>query len=300
MSERKPEAAGEVATPDNLREIERVAVELAALAGAEISIALGTMMTIRYKGAGEVGEAPRDPVSEADHRIEQLIRDRIAGHFTGHAVIGEEFAGEGFGSGAGEGREQQERETEQETEIVWAIDPIDGTTNFINGFPLFAAAIGVLHRGRPVAGAIWCATGHALRSGVYHASVGRELRFDESLVEVKDDPQVHHRLAGVPDLARGAGRWEPRKTGSAAVECAFVAAGLLEAARFDTPNIWDVASGIVLVKAAGGEVLVKEGDRWEPFTSFVGENGAGAEMARWNRPIIIGRLSAEELIAELG
>jgi len=123
------------------------------------------------------------------------------------------------------------------------------------------------------------------------------MRFDESIVEVRDDPQVHHRLAGVPDLSRGAGRWEPRKTGSAAVECAFVAAGLLEAARFDTPNIWDVASGIALVKAAGGEVLVKEGDRWAPFTSFA---GTGSDMARWKSPIIIGRLSADELIAELG
>jgi myo-inositol-1(or 4)-monophosphatase len=281
MSEQQANSAADVAMPDNLSEIERVAVEMAALAGAEISIALGTIMTIRYKGKAEVGEAPRDPVSEADHRIEQLIRDRIAGHFPGHGVIGEEFEG-----GAGEGQA-----------TVWAIDPIDGTTNFINGFPMFAAAIGVMHHGRPVAGAVWCATGHALRAGVYHASIGRELRFDDSLVEVRDDPQVHRRLAGVPDLARGAGRWEQRKTGSAAVECAFVAAGLLEAARFDTPNIWDVASGIALVKAAGGEVLVQEGDGWQPFTSF---GGTGAEMARWNRPMIIGRLSADELIAELG
>jgi myo-inositol-1(or 4)-monophosphatase len=61
---------------------------------------------------------------------------------------------------------------------VWAIDPIDGTTNFVNGFPLFAASIGMLHRGCPVVGAIWCSTSYALRAGVYHARAGGALRFE--------------------------------------------------------------------------------------------------------------------------
>ena len=117
--------------------------------------------------------------------------------------------------------------------LVRAIDPIDGTTNFVNGFPLFAASIGVLHRDRAGLGR-GVVLGHPLvRAGVYHASVSAKLRFEGADVTPKVNAAVLRRLAGVPIVADAdeAG-WETRKTGSAALECALVAAGLLEVARF--------------------------------------------------------------------
>jgi myo-inositol-1(or 4)-monophosphatase len=105
--------------------------------------------------------------------------------------------------------------------FVWAVDPTNGTTNFVNGFPMFAASIGVLHRGVPVAGAVWCSVSHALRAGVYHASISRKLRFESNDVTPKVNADVLRRLAGVPVAAHAdeAG-WETRKTGSAVLECA--------------------------------------------------------------------------------
>ena len=221
-----------------LNDIERTAVELATLAGAEIQAALGGLMTVRYKGESPEKTLWRDPVSEVDQRVEALIRARVAERFPDHDVIGEE---------------RVER-LSRPRDSVWTVDPIDGTTNFINGFPMFAASIGVLQRGRPVVGAVWCSTGHALRPGVYHASAGGRFRFENSDVTPKLNPAVRRRLAGASTVAGHDKNWETRKTGSAAIECAFVAAGMLRVARFESPTIWDVAGGIALIKTTNNTI----------------------------------------------
>lgn len=269
-----------------LQEIERVAVELANLAGAEITSALGGILAVRYKGAAEAEQMWRDPVSEVDHRVEQLIRSRLADRFPDHGVIGEEI----------------DEADAREHEVLWVIDPIDGTANFVNGFPLFSGSIGVLHRGRPVVGALWCSTSHALRPGVYHASQGSHLRFDADEVAPRANPEVRRRLAGVPQAAPGRGAWETRKTGSAAIECAFVAADLLEAARFDTPNLWDVAGGVMLVMASGGSALTRTGGEWQPLERFEApvQKGGTSVLRRWRQPLLIGRVSADALVSGLG
>ena len=81
---------------------------------------------------------PRDPVSEVDHRVEELVRDRLAERFPGHDIIGEEL--------------DEHRGTSRD--IVWVIDPIDGTKSFITGRPLFGTLIALAHAGRPVLGVI--------------------------------------------------------------------------------------------------------------------------------------------------
>ncbi len=133
---------------------------------------------------------------------------------------------------------------------------------------MFAASIGVLYRCKPIVGAVWCATSHALRAGVYHARLGGKLRFEGSDVTPKANPDVRSRLAGVPVAKAEDLPWETRKTGSAAIECALVAAGLLQVARFSNPNIWDVAGGLALVQAAGGVVWEKRKDGWLPMERF--------------------------------
>jgi myo-inositol-1(or 4)-monophosphatase len=277
---------GAEAVPDDrLREIETTAVGLARLAGAEIINALGTILTIRYKGLTPQAETFQDPVSEVDHHVEGLIRARLAERFPDHEIIGEEINENPIGS----------------SEFVWAIDPIDGTTNFINGFPLFAASIGVLHRGCPVAGALWCSTGHKLRPGVYHARIGGRLHFDEQPIEIKANPMVMRRLAGEPDsVSNPSFPWETRRTGSAAIECAFVAAGLLRVARFVGPYVWDVAGGLALVRAAGGEIRTRKGgDAWQNMVDFL-PAGSGTsndrQLRAWRQPLIVGERDAVEVV----
>jgi myo-inositol-1(or 4)-monophosphatase len=265
-----------------LEEIEDVAVELATLAGAEITRTLGSIFTVRYKtGPKGAKISLKDPVSEVDGRIESLIRARIGERFPDHDIIGEEMTDRLGGR----------------HEYLWAVDPIDGTTNFVNGFPVFAASVGVLCDGRPVVGALWCSITHALRAGVYHAHDGGPLRFESDEVTPRVNPQVRRKLAGVPvALASDEAAWETRKTGSAAIECALVAAGLMQAARFASPNIWDVAGGLALVRAAGREVRRHDGEKWVPMGPFTAMRGADGveDLRHWHGALVVGTAEAVE------
>src|SRR5690606_20927247 len=105
--------------------------------------------------------------------------------FPGHHILGEEFANPPTKPGG----------------IVWAIDPVDGTANFINGLPLFCGSVGVLRDGVPVAGALWCASSHALRAGVYHCVEGGPLMFEEEPVTRRENPDVRRKLGGFRDAS---------------------------------------------------------------------------------------------------
>ncbi len=265
----------------DLREVEALAVELAGIAGSEIATTLGGILKVRYKTAATEDAVWRDPVSEVDQHVESLIRTRLAEQFPGHDIIGEEM----------------DERPGRDHDYVWAVDPIDGTANFVNGFPVFAASIGVLHKGRPVVGALWCSISHALRAGVYHAHAGGKLRFDGADVTPKVNPQVRRKLAGVPAVSPQSGFWETRKTGSAAIECAMVAAGLMQVARFASPNIWDVAGGIALVEASGGVTRQSfDGLSWTPMYRFEpGKDASGnADLRYWRRAIVVGTAEAVE------
>lgn len=281
---------------DLLRHIEQHAVDLARLAGAEIIKQLGRNVTVRYKSVDAVKvekqaieEARtvnlfKDPVSEVDQNVESMIRARLVETFPTHDILGEEI----------------NETSRHESDFLWAIDPVDGTTNFINGFPLFAASIGVLYQGRPIVGAIWCSASHALYAGVYHARFGGDICFDGEALRPRSNPGIRRHLAGepqaVPDIDLP---WEVRKTGSAAIECAFVAAGLLRVARFERPNIWDVAGGFALVEAAGAEILVYTERHWEEFTKFQApqiKDGHIPQLRQWHAPVIIGDMEGVKLL----
>ena len=277
-----------------LEEIERAAVQLARLAGTEIQATLGRELAVRYKREAEGGAGPTDPVSEVDHQVEVLIRATLGERFPDHAVVGEEIDAGAPDTAAGGAA--------GEREFAWVVDPVDGTANFVNGFPLFAASVGVLRRGRPVVGALWCSTSHALRPGVYHAREGGRLRFEEEPLAAGRGAAVRRRLVGEPATRAGATHpWDVRVTGSAALECAFVAAGLLRAARFAAPNVWDVGGGLALVRAAGLEVRARIGGEggWRPFERFEAPAGAGGLRA-WRGSVAIGEPAALDLLCREG
>jgi myo-inositol-1(or 4)-monophosphatase len=267
---------------DELAAMERVAVDLARLAGEEIQASLGRTFSVKYKLGDDDKALHRDPVSEVDQRCEAMIRARLDQTFPTHGILGEEM----------------EIKSGEDGDYLWAIDPVDGTANFVNGFPLFAACIGVLHRRRPIVGAVWCSSSHLLRPGVYHAASGRPLCFDGEIIDPRGNPEVRRRLAGEPSWADDVhGPWDVRKTGSAGIECAFVAAGLLSVARFALPNIWDVAGGVVLVEAAGLGAWTKGAGGWGRFAAFE-PSDTHPDFHKWRQPLVIGEEVAATIMVD--
>lgn len=251
--------------PDLLARIEALAAALAAEAGAFATHALEREVLVEYKPDAKGRENTGDPVSEVDRAVEALLRERVAAEFPDHVVVGEE----------------DDANPPPDTEFVWVLDPVDGTANFVNGFPLFAVSVGVLQHGRPVVGAVWCATTHALGPGVYHAREGGPLCLDGREVSPDRATKVKRALAAAPGGApAGTRSWDHRVTGSMAIEGAYVAAGVFAAAPFWVPKIWDVAGAIPLVRAAGREAWIRDGSGWKPFDRFE----APAHLPRRPRP----------------
>ena len=248
----------------------------------------GDILLDRFQAAIDIsfkGQNAHDPVTEVDHAIEQLIRDEVHRQFPDHGVLGEEFENGG----------------PSDAKIVWVIDPLDGTSNFINGIGLFACSIGILHRGTPIAGALWLPSNRFLTPGVYHARIDRGLMFNGQEVDGGSQGlQTASRLSTVPAGTGGvtgpAGRrfGIARTFGSTAAELAFAAEGSVQMAMFEGARIWDVAGGVALCLAAGRAVYTtakRSDERWRTFSRFCDRVDGAASMQqlrRWSDPLVAG------------
>ena len=266
-------------------ELEKAAHEIATQAGSFIVEALGKDVNVEYKDAqNSPGEsAPVDPVTDIDRQVEEFVRVEVGKRFPGHAVLGEE----------------QDTPPDPGAEFVWAIDPVDGTTNFVNKFPAFAASIGILQNGKPVVGAVWSSTTHKLKPGVYHAFSGSSLRLDgEELTGMAKNSGLRRSLSAVPGGGEGrTPRWDTRVIGSTTVECVYVAVGILRTAQFWRTRVWDVAGGIVLARANGKEVYEFTNGSWGKFEKFAPPSKTNGNtqpgIRDWSQSLIVG--SEEDL-----
>jgi myo-inositol-1(or 4)-monophosphatase len=275
--ERDPHETPAALGTDVKETLEHTAVRLARTAGDYISAAFSDRPEVEFKAPGPGSAQNSNPVSRTDRDVESLLRAHLAAEFPEHAIIGEEQPPPGGGG----------------SPFTWVIDPVDGTTNFINGFPLFACSIGMLFHGRPVAGAIWCAATHTLAPGVYHAHAGGSLQFNGSVLK-RRAPGTWRGLASEPGRAPSfAAMWDTRVLGCATLEFAWVAAGLLNLAYIPRPALWDVAAGLVLLGAADCRAVALRPGRWETLLYFdASGNDSAATLARWSEPLLIGNESA--------
>ena len=243
-----------------------------------------TPLHVEYKGM-RAGSAP---VTDADRRVEEMLHEELARRFPEHAVVGEEGAGAGSAAAA----------------LTWAIDPLDGTTNFLNGLPVFASSIALLEEGRPVVGAIFLPWPGAPRGRVLHARRdGGAWEGDAPLRVAPGDRPTPGRAVVLP--RSNTGRYQPqgelrrtpgerRSLYSTAYEIALAADGSYQYALFPTPHIWDVAAGVALVREAGGDVLTRQrgSDGWRPFLAVESDDADGPPgqeaLRRWVEPILVG------------
>jgi len=222
-----------------------IALMIAREAG---QIALG------YYGQAQVDRKPDGSlVTQADRQAEELIRERLATHFPDCAVYGEEY-GHGGRHGA---------------PYTWYIDPIDGTSNFVYGLPIWGVSLGLACEGRSVAGAfVMPVTGET-----YWAWEGGGCYLNGRRVSVNDPGEMrHHDLVNISATipARYDLSFMPkiRCLGSATHALASVAAGHLVAMVMDSWRIHDFAGAMVMCSEAGGLVTYDDGTPFEGFASL--------------------------------
>lgn len=229
--------------------------ELRDLLGvAEAAAAVAAAALKRHRRAWAVVEAEhgREVKIDADKRAEALILEALARHAP-LPVISEEAGWVREGVGA-DGR-------------VWAVDPLDGSVNYLRDYPHCAVSIALLEAGAPVLGVVDCFVLGERFGGI----VGEGAWLNGAPIAVSDiaDPGAGILQTGVPSRASAdsmrafetrLSTWRKvRMIGSAATALAYVAAGRAEAYRESGSMIWDVAAGCALVKAAGGAFRIAGG-----------------------------------------
>jgi myo-inositol-1(or 4)-monophosphatase len=198
----------------------------------------------------------QDLVTEADRASEALILERLHNAFPAHSVVAEE-------SGM----------RDRQSEFCWYVDPLDGTTNFAHSYPAFSVSIGLEHRGELIAGAIF----DPLRNEMFSAEKGSGAYLNHRRIRVSKVATLDVSLlaTGFPSRKRhedvnvyffhqlGVKAHGIRRSGSAAIDLASVAAGRLDGFWEFGLNPWDVAAGLLLVSEAGGSYSDMRG---EPFS----------------------------------
>ena len=192
-------------------------------------------------------KSPNDFVSEVDRRAEQEIIDVIHKAYPDHAILAEE-------SGQHEGNEYE-----------WLIDPLDGTTNFLYGFPQFAVSIALRHKGRLEQAVVY----DPMRQELFTASRGEGATLNGRRIRVTNRRSLDGALlgTGIP-FRQSQAKWSDayfemmkdlipgsagiRRAGSAALDLAYVACGRLDGFWELDLNVWDIAAGVLLIEEAGG------------------------------------------------
>jgi myo-inositol-1(or 4)-monophosphatase len=195
----------------------------------------------------ETKRDPQDVVSIADRDVETLIRERIAEAFPEDGILGEEYGLEAGRSG-----------------FTWVIDPIDGTSPFVNGMPSWCVSIAVLYEERPVVGVI---VAPVMRE-VYSAAEGRGATLNGRRMSLDGSKTIRNGVTGIGannyvSPATIAGIIERLleqggtfiRNGSGALMLAYVAAGRLVGYYEPYMHAWDCLAGYCLVREAGGDFL---------------------------------------------
>jgi myo-inositol-1(or 4)-monophosphatase len=199
-------------------------------------------------------KGPGDFVTAADQRAEKTLFEELARARPGYSFVMEE-------SGRIEGSDKTH---------IWHIDPLDGTTNFLHGLPIFAISIGLEREGQLVAGLVY----NPATDDLFIAERGQGAYLNNTRLRVAARRDLADALitCGIPPLNRAAGHprfqhelarvmrhaGNVRRLGSAALDLCFVAAGRCDAYWERGIKTWDMAAGIVLVREAGG--FVTDGD----------------------------------------
>ena len=221
-----------------------VMVQAAIKAGKSLSRDFGEVQNLQVSMKG-----PGDYVSQADRKAEEIVKAELMRARPDYSFLGEE-------SGTIEGTDGQHR---------WIVDPLDGTTNFLHGIPMFSVSIALERQDQIVAGVVY----NPALDELYTAERGGGAFLNDRRLRVAARNKLTDAVVGtgVPHLGRGEhGKYliqlrnvmgevaGIRRIGSAALDLAYVAAGRFDGFWEDHLHAWDIAAGLILIREAGGFV----------------------------------------------
>jgi myo-inositol-1(or 4)-monophosphatase len=228
-----------------------IATIAAQAAGVELQRYWGNLTDIQEK-------RPGDLVTEADRAAEKAVLNILNRHLPDHAVLAEESGLQG----------------DWTDEYLWAIDPIDGTTNYAHQYPCVAVSIGLLIRGVPSVGVVY----NPIQNELYRAATGLGATCNDRPIQVSKTPKLSQSILvtgfaydrhSTPDnnyaefchlthKTQGV-----RRDGAASLDLAYVACGRVDGYWERGLSPWDIAAGIVLVQEAGGNVTAYDQSPFE-------------------------------------
>jgi myo-inositol-1(or 4)-monophosphatase len=220
-----------------------IAVKAARAAGAVINRASLDIEKLQVQT-----KSTNDFVTEVDQHAEQVIIETILQAYPGHGILAEE-SGRAMGA--------------KDSEFVWIIDPLDGTTNFIHGFPVYAVSIALAHRGVVQQACVYDPS----RNDLFVASRGRGAYLNDRRLRVSKRARLQESLIGTgfpfrkgDNFKRYVKMFEDvmqqcaglRRPGAAALDLCYVAAGYYDGFFETGLNPWDIAAGSLMITEAGG------------------------------------------------
>ena len=179
-------------------------------------------------------KGPSDFVSNADKKSEKIIIEELSKSRKKYSILSEEVG----------------KINNSDTDNMWIIDPIDGTTNFLHGIPHFAISIALKSKNEIISGLIF----DPIKNEMFYAEKNNGAYFNNLRIKVSKKKKIENCLFATGGKEEIKSNLNTRKSGSAALDMAYVPAGRYDGYFQDHLHLWDIAAGIILVKEAGGRI----------------------------------------------
>jgi myo-inositol-1(or 4)-monophosphatase len=224
--------------------------ERAARAGGAVLLDWVDRFDVREKG-------PSDLVTQADLASQEAIRTVLLAEYPLHTLVGEE----------------SDQTQGLASEYCWVVDPLDGTTNYVHRLPHFAVSVALLHLGEPIVGVVLdpvhdecfaAARGHGARLNGQPIHTSNVQKLGGALVAASFAAKVKRGSLEIDQFVAAALNCQAvRRTGSAALNLCYLAAGRFDAFWALSTYVWDIAAGVLIVEEAGGVATSLDGGKLE-------------------------------------
>ena len=233
-------------------QFKKVAINAALKAGGYIRKNIGRAKDVHYKGEINI-------VTDIDKKAENIIINTIKHAYPSHNFLAEE------GTYA-----------KKDSKFTWVIDPLDGTTNFLHGFPVFCVSIALEHKGKPLVGVVYDPT----RNELFYAEKGRGAFLNKKKVHVSGIANIKRALLATgfaynvksakdDNISRFArfikASQAVRRAGSAALDLCYIASGRFDGFWELGLHPWDAAAALLIVQEAGGKVTRFDGSKYSIY-----------------------------------